>query len=319
MNLKILMFGRGVISTLYGWALEKAGHSVEFYVRPGRAAEYGSVVPLKFYNARAKLNGALVEENWTIRMREDLPVNHDYDLIVVSVQHYHFDDVAAFLGPRVGKATVLIFNNLWKDPQVAASPLPKDQLAWGFPMAGGGFDKNGVLGGALFHKVYFGTFGTDPTERELKVRKLFQTSGFQIKEHRDFKGWLRVHFAINAGLLTQASLTGSVKQVMRSSAQWKEAILNVRETLPVLEARGVNLKAHADQLSIFRLPSCIGSLFLKIALRFSKPLKASVGSHANQEELRRFYGDMLDETRRLGISAPRFEAANGRLSKPTRG
>jgi 2-dehydropantoate 2-reductase len=46
--MKILIFGRGVIGTLYGWALEKAGHSVEFYVRPGRAAEYGSVLPLKF-------------------------------------------------------------------------------------------------------------------------------------------------------------------------------------------------------------------------------------------------------------------------------
>jgi len=39
--MKILMFGRGVISVIYGWALEKAGHTVEFYVRPGRAAQYG--------------------------------------------------------------------------------------------------------------------------------------------------------------------------------------------------------------------------------------------------------------------------------------
>ena len=31
--MKILMFGRGVISTQYGWAFEKAGHTVEFYRR----------------------------------------------------------------------------------------------------------------------------------------------------------------------------------------------------------------------------------------------------------------------------------------------
>jgi 2-dehydropantoate 2-reductase len=92
-----------VIGTLYAWALEKAGHSVEFYVRPGRAAEYGSVLPLKLYDARTKLKGELVEENWAIRMREDLPADHDYELILVSVQHYHFEDVSAFLGPRVGE------------------------------------------------------------------------------------------------------------------------------------------------------------------------------------------------------------------------
>ena len=123
--MKILIFGRGVIGSLYGWALEKAGHSVEFYVRPGRAAEYGSVLPLKFYDARTKLSGELVEENWTIRMREDLPADHDYEFILVSVQHYHFEDVSAFLGPRAGKATLLIFNNFWKDPQVSASSLPR--------------------------------------------------------------------------------------------------------------------------------------------------------------------------------------------------
>lgn len=31
--MKILMIGRGVISTQYGWALEQAGNDVTFYVR----------------------------------------------------------------------------------------------------------------------------------------------------------------------------------------------------------------------------------------------------------------------------------------------
>lgn len=40
--MKVLMFGRGTIATIYGWALEKSGRHVEFYVRPGRAKEYGT-------------------------------------------------------------------------------------------------------------------------------------------------------------------------------------------------------------------------------------------------------------------------------------
>ena len=35
--MRILMFGRGVIATIYGRVLHAAGHDVEFYVRPGRA------------------------------------------------------------------------------------------------------------------------------------------------------------------------------------------------------------------------------------------------------------------------------------------
>ena len=73
LTMKILLFGRGVISVLYGWALEKAGHAVEFYVRPGRAAQYGPQVRLEIVDARRSMFGRRVNETWAIRMREDLP------------------------------------------------------------------------------------------------------------------------------------------------------------------------------------------------------------------------------------------------------
>jgi len=73
-------------------------------------------------------------------MREELPVNHDYDLIVVSVQHYQFTNVASFLADKACYATILIFNNFCKDPVAEAASLPQAQLAWGFPMAAVGFD-----------------------------------------------------------------------------------------------------------------------------------------------------------------------------------
>jgi 2-dehydropantoate 2-reductase len=208
--MKILMFGRGVISVIYGWALEKAGHTVEFYVRPGRAAQYGPTVALDMLDARRSIFGKRVIEIWAIRMREDLPADHDYDLILVSVQHYHFEEVAAFLGPRVGKATVLVFNNFWAEPQQAASCLPAEHLAWGFPMAGCGFGADGVLRGALFGKVYFGTFLTDPSPRELAVRESFTKAGFTISEQRDFRGWLFVHFALDCAIHTEALKAGSI-------------------------------------------------------------------------------------------------------------
>jgi 2-dehydropantoate 2-reductase len=50
--MKILFFGRGVIATQYAWALEKAGNQVEFYVRPGRIAEYGTSVKLDILDGR---------------------------------------------------------------------------------------------------------------------------------------------------------------------------------------------------------------------------------------------------------------------------
>lgn len=313
--MKILMFGRGVIAALYGWALEKAGHSVDFYVRPGRAAEYGSTLALKIFDARIKFKAVPVEETWTIRLREDLPEGHDYDLIVVSVQHYRFPEVAAFLGPRTGKATVLIFNNFWTDPQSAASPFPVGQVAWGFPMAGGGFDDRGILKGSLFHKVQFGTFDTAPTDRELAVRDVFRKSGFEIEEQRDFRGWLWIHFAVNAAIHAQVLQAGSVQRVMGSVGQLKSAILNVRELLPLVTARGIDLTTHASDVALLRFPPWLVAPALKLILKLSDPLRLVLESHSNQEELRLTCRDALGEARRLGIAVPRLEAVEAFFSE----
>ncbi len=313
--MKILMFGRGVIASLYGWALEKAGHSVEFYVRPGRIAEHGSTLDLRFSDARKKLQGAPVEEIWKMRLREDLPVDHDYELIVLSVQHYRFAEAAAFLGPRASRATVLVFNNFWTEPQAAAAGLPADQLAWGFPMAGGGFDADDVLKGALFSRVQFGTFGTNPTAREAAVRRLFREAGFGIGEQRDFRGWLWIHFVVNAGLLSQVLKAGSFPRLMGSADQMKDVILSVRELLPLVTARGIDLEKHFADVALFRLPAWIAGMAFKMALKLSTPLRLVVESHTNQEELRSICRDVLAEARRLGIAVPRLEALEPFFSK----
>src|ERR1700712_4638723 len=106
--MKILMFGRGVITTIYGWALERAGHEVEFYVRPGRAAAYGDAVDLDLLDARRRIWGQPVLE---------------YDLIVLSVSPHQLAEATAFLAPRIGGATVLVFGNLWAEPRDAIGAL----------------------------------------------------------------------------------------------------------------------------------------------------------------------------------------------------
>jgi 2-dehydropantoate 2-reductase len=304
--MKILMFGRGVISVFYGWALEKAGHSVEFYVRPGRAAQYGPTVVLDMLDARRSIFGKRVNENWAIHMREDLPADHDYDLILVSVQHYHFEEVSAFLAPRVGKATVLVFNNFWAEPQQAASRLPADHVAWGFPMAGGGFGSDGVLRGVLFGKVYFGTFLTDPSPRELAVRELFTKAGFNIAEQRDFRSWLFVHFAFDCAIEIEGLKAGSMARAFASGRHRRDFILNMRELVPLLAARSVDLKG----LALLRLPAWLLGPIMGLAPKLLGSFRVLLDSHSNMEELRSTCRDVLAEARRINVNLPRLEAAS---------
>ncbi|MFI6072485.1 ketopantoate reductase family protein [Actinoplanes sp. NPDC051343] len=307
--MKILMFGRGVIAAIYGWALERAGHEVEFYVRPGRAAAYGAAIDLEVLDARRRLRGEPVTESWPVRYRESLEPDHDFDLIVLSVQHYGFAEAAAFLGPRVGRATVLVFNNLWVEPSAAVAALPADQVAWGFPGAGGGFGDDGVLRGALLPMIFFGTLDRPPTERELAVRTAFREAGFRFREQADFRGWLSLHFVQNAGLHTQSLKLGSLAGLAGAPRRVREALLAIRELLPLVEARGVDLRRHRGDVLPYRAPAWLTAPALAWLLGHFPPVRLLLEAHANPEELRAVCRDTLAEARRLGVPVPRLEAA----------
>lgn len=307
--MKILMFGRGVIAVAYGWALEQAGHEIEFYVRPGRAAEYGDAVDLELLDARRRVRGRRVVEKWPVRYRESLEPDHDFDLIVVSVQHYGLAGAVDFLAPRVGEATVLVFNNLWVEPSAAVDALPSGQVAWGFPGGGGGFDSDGVLRAALLPMVFFGTLGEAPTEREQAVRAAFRQAGFRAQENSDFRGWLLLHFLQNAGLHTQSLMLGSLAELGGSPRSVREAILATRELLPLAEARGVDLRRHRGEVLPFTAPVWLAAPVMAWLFGHFPPVRLLMEAHANPEELRAVCRDTLAEARRLGVSVPRLEAA----------
>jgi len=213
--MKILFFGRGVVGTQYAWAFENAGHTVEFYVREGRKAQYGSHVNLEIWDARRSKKDRLVKEKWPIVTHEEIKENHDYDLIFMSVNPEQVSSVVKYLAPRVGNATVLFFNNFWQDPQSAVQPIPLTQIVCGFPGAGGGFEGNTLYGG-LYKTVQFGTFESEPTKRDLEVRKLFVGAGFKITVQKDPQSWLWNHFALNAAMEVEVLKSGSFEKVISS-------------------------------------------------------------------------------------------------------
>ncbi|MHA7984985.1 ketopantoate reductase family protein [Rathayibacter sp. CAU 1779] len=314
--MRILMFGRGVIATIYGWALEQAGHDVEFYVRPGRAASYGPTVGLDLVDGRQGLRERPVVETWPVRYREELEPGHDFDLILLSVAHSQLTDAAQFLAPRLGRATVLVFGNIWSEPLDAVAPLPADRLAWGFPQAGGGFDGSGTLTAMLLPSVLFGTLDGAPSRREHDVRQAFRDAGLRIREVPDFRGWLWLHFIADAGMHSQGLLAGTLSKLVGSRAGLREALLTTRELIPLLEARGIDLRRHRRGLLLYRAPATLTSTALAWATAHIPGLSRSLRAHADPDarEPHAVCRDTLTEARRLGIPAPRLEAAEAKLT-----
>jgi 2-dehydropantoate 2-reductase len=308
--MRVLMFGRGVIAAIYGQAFAEAGHDVEFLVRPGRAAQYGDTIELNLLDTRRRWAGEHVTGIRSVRLRESLAPDDGFDLVVLSVGHHRLSEAAAFLAPRIGDATVLVFGNLWDEPDTVAAPLPLDRVVWGFPQAGGGFQPDGVLRGALLRRVMMGRLGWAAAEREEAARDLFRSAGIAIAETRDLHGWLQVHFALNAGMHTQGLRLGGLARMVGRPEAFREAMRASRELLPVLAARGVDLRRHRGAAAPYRMPWLAGGIMSFVTSRTTLGRATLVGhTDPDAEEPRRIVQDALHEARRHHVSTPRLEAA----------
>ena len=302
------MFGRGVIATIYGQVFQEAGHDVEFLVRPGRAAEYGESVQTDLIDTRRALRGQRTASTFKTRLRESVELENEFDLVVLSVGHHQLREAAAYLAPRVGAATVLVFGNVWDEPLAAVAPIPANQVIFGFPQAGGGFTDDGVLHGGLLRSVILGTTGASPSRRELTVRAAFQQAGLRIKEEADMRGWLWLHFASDAGMFSQALKSGGLANMIGDRRALREAFLTSRELLPVLKERGVDLRRHPDAMLPYRLPRLTGTAFA-LATLVLPIARASLAAHTdpNVAEPRAVLDDALRTSRQLNIATPRLE------------
>jgi 2-dehydropantoate 2-reductase len=307
--MRILMFGRGVIATIYGQALQAAGHHVEFHVRPGRAAEYGGEVRIDLVDARSAPLGRRVRTTVPIRLRESLGPEDQFDLVVLSVAHHRLAEAAAFLAPRVGDTTVLVFGNVWDEPSAAIAPLSPDQVVWGFPQAGGGFGEDGILHGALLRSVVVGMAAVQPSPRETAVRDIFRRAAITVRTERDMRGWLWLHFVADAGMFAQAVRSGSLAQMIGDRGAIRSAFQTGRELLPVLRARGIDLRRHRIAALSLHHPALVAAP-IAWATRHIPLARMSLAAHTDPTaaEPRAVMHDALREAHRLGVPAPRLEA-----------
>ncbi len=309
--MKILFFGRGVIGTQYAWVFENAGHTVEFYVRQGKKAQYGSHVNLELWDTRRSKKNQLVKEKWFIVTHEEINENHDYDLIFMSVNPEQVSSVVQYLAPRVGNATVLFFNNFWQNPQLAIQPIPLSQVVFGFPGAGGGFEGNTLYGG-LYKTVQFGTFEAQQTQRDLEIRKLFLQAGFKVMVQKNVQSWLWNHYAFNAAMEVEVLKSGSFKNAVSSREALNGLSRNLKEMIPVLKAKGSKLDLMI--LVFGSLPPKVVGFLMKHLVFSPNSIPYALVAH-NHYKVGYSVQEIITDARTYGIKTPRLCQVENLITK----
>ncbi|MBD2846567.1 ketopantoate reductase family protein [Paenibacillus sp. IB182496] len=301
--MKILFFGRGVISTQYAWAFEQAGHTVEFYVRKGRKETFGSHIELDMWDARS--GKKRITESWNVTLHEEiLP---QYDLIIVSVNTEQLPAAAQFLSTAAGNTPILVFNNIWQDLKSAIAPLSMNQVVFGFPGAGGGIANNTLRGGFL-KMVFLENPRAGTEQMNHKVKALFESAHFKINWSKDMQSWLWNHFAMNAAMEAEVLQRGSFAALMNHTDSFANVGRSMREMMPVLKARGA--KMDAITLLLTKIPpALLGPLFTKVI--FAKGSLARLFMEYNNSKAGFAVLEVVREAKKAGIPVPRLTMALG--------
>lgn len=302
--MKVLVYGTGVIGTIYGDVLAQAGHDVTHYVRTGRPAGRGSALDLNL------LDGRTTEPHefhlrYPARIVDGFGPADGYELILVSLKHYDVPAVLYQLAVDAGKADVLFFNNWWDDLS-AIDDVLLGRYLWGFPVAGGGW-ADGVLDAALLDTVHLGEVDGGETPRLARVRGLFESAGLTVQTEPAILHWLWVHFATEAALISSAIAAGSVDALLDDTGRLEAAILTGREALEVCRARGVAVERIPDAAT-FYAPAEAVAVVIHDFYATNLPARRILERHTGVEELKRIYTDVVATGQQLGVAMPRLTA-----------
>jgi 2-dehydropantoate 2-reductase len=301
--MKVLMFGAGVIGTVYGYVLARTGNEIVHYVRPGKKKLLENGIRLQLLDGR--VNPANQETVlYKAQIVEEFSPAEQYDLVIVSVRHYQLDSVLSILRDGVGDADVLIFNGNWDGFRNLDRYLPRSKFILGFPVAGGGY-KDRTLDAALLDEIRLGELDGQATPRLARVKKMFEDAGLKVDIQANMVHWLWVHFAINSGIIGAAFKAGGASQLLNSIPNLRKGILAGREALSICRARGVDVKSFDDAKS-FYMPAWLGATVVWFMMKTNLPARKIMETHTAVNELQEIYRDVLKSGKKMKISMPHY-------------
>ncbi len=312
--MRILMFGAGVIGTVYGFALAQAGVDVTHYVRPGKKQTLEKGISMRLLDGRLKPPQE-VSAHYQLKLVETLSPADGYDFYIVSVRHYQLGSVLPILKESLGGAEVLFFNGNWAGFDLIDQFLPREKYLWGFPVAGGGYSVEGVLNAALLDEVRLGEVDGQVTPRVDQLRGVFEQAHLKVDIQQNIEHWLWVHFAINSGVIGAAFKAGGAAQLLNSVPRLHDAILAGREALAVCKARGVDVMGFEDAKSFYQ-PAWLGAMAIWLMMKTNAPARRIMETHTAVDELQEIYRDVLKTGQALHIAMPHYLALQDYVEHP---
>ncbi|MEV7007211.1 2-dehydropantoate 2-reductase N-terminal domain-containing protein [Streptosporangium sp. NPDC051022] len=227
--MKLLVYGAGVLGSLFAARMYEAGHDVSLLARGGR------LTALRRHGVQ------LAEGDSPAVRRVPVPVvehpDGGYDLITVFVRTHQVD---AVLGSLAGlEGDVLFLHNWVAGAQPLGAVIGHERVLLGFPTAAGTMDGDVVR----YRKTNFMTRRVampigEPdgrtTPRLERIVETFRAAGINAKAEPHIDAWLKTHAAFEVPLGQAVHLAGGPVELAADPEAVRGMLHLVRQNLAVM-------------------------------------------------------------------------------------
>lgn len=248
--MNILVFGAGVIGTVYASKLRQAGNSVTVLARGARLDDvrrHGLVLENVVDGARSECR---------VEVTEGLSPSDRYNLILVAVRRDQLDASMASLAANSRVPTILFLLNNPLGTSRLVEALGKDRVVLGFPGVGGTKDGHVVRYAMISQQPT--TIGEVDGRRTARLDELvnaFRAAQLATRVERHMDAWLKVHaFFVTAvcGAIYQAG--GDCRRLSADTATLRLLVAGVAEGFAAVRATGLPVTPFALKVLFTWLP-----------------------------------------------------------------
>ena len=292
--MRILIYGAGVIGSVYAALFAEAGYDTSIYAR-GKRLEF------------LKKNGLLYKKKQNIKRAEttilgELPNDDIYDFVLLTVRENQLYEALTELKNNKSSTIVTMVNSLdgykkWEDIVGTGRILPA------FPGAGGNINDDGILDASLTPRIIqpttFAEIAGNKSERTKQFSKILKHAHIPYQEVKDMHMWQLCHLAM---VVPIADAYYEADCPERAGRDWKI----MKKTAERLKRNFIFLRKQEGKLSPWKMNIFLFLLLPFLTIMLAITFESSFGDkfmyqHAVKapDEMRELHKQFYDYVKRL--------------------
>lgn len=279
--MKILIYGAGIIGSIYAVKLFKANYNVTLLARNQKYTDL-------------KREGIIIRDGLTgIRVTAKVPLTEElkpldfYDLIIITVRLEQLESVIPSLQKNMASSQIMFMQNNPDNIEKLKKDLPNKEIFLGFPGVGGTLlDKQIDYIQIKQQKTTIGKIDGANLETIENLKSLFENSGFKTEINLKMQDWLKTH-AVFISCITASiiSANGNSVELAKNKSSIRSMVNSISEGFKALEALNISIEPKNLKVIFMKAPKWFSIFYWRNAMRSNLGKLASPHAMVASEEM----------------------------------